>query len=82
MRHLTQTKLYVETKEALSLGGLSGVHDLKVDGHSYTFQVDTDNLDQVMKYVSESGIVKIESAKPTLEDLFMRHYEGETGGAK
>ena len=30
-----------------------------------------------MKYVSQFGIVKLESAPPTLEDLFMRHYEGE-----
>ncbi|MCY9141596.1 ABC transporter ATP-binding protein, partial [Peribacillus frigoritolerans] len=33
-------------------------------------------LDNVMKYISQFGIVKLESAPPTLEDLFMSHYEG------
>ena len=32
-----------------------------------------------MKYVSQFGIVKLESSPPTLEDLFMRHYEGDSG---
>jgi ABC-2 type transport system ATP-binding protein len=41
---------------------------------SCVFQVDTEELDRVMKYVSQYGIVKLESAPPTLEDLFMRHH--------
>jgi len=37
--------------------------------------VDTDELDSVIRYISGFGILKLESAPPTLEDLFMRHYQ-------
>jgi ABC-2 type transport system ATP-binding protein len=80
LRHLTRTTLYVETKEDLDdLGKRRGVHDLKVSGAGMTFQADRDELGSIMKAVSEKGLVKIESSPPTLEDLFMRHYEGEEG---
>ena len=77
LRHLTRTNLLVETKEALSsLHEIKGVHNIEKKGQAYSFQVDSVELDNVMKYVSQFGIVKLESAPPTLEDLFMRHYEG------
>ncbi|MEH7355437.1 ABC transporter ATP-binding protein [Neobacillus drentensis] len=77
LRHLTRTNLLVETKEALSsLHEVKGVHHIEKKGQTYSFQVDSVELDNVMKYVSQFGIVKLESAPPTLEDLFMRHYEG------
>lgn len=82
LRHLTRMRLVVETKKELSnLGSLSGVHDVERKDKSYIFQVDADKLDHVMQHVSSYGITKLESAPPTLEDLFMRHYEGtSTGG--
>ena len=42
-----------------------------------SFQVDTEEMDSLIRYISQFGIVKLESAPPTLEDLFMRHYQGE-----
>ncbi|WP_182200586.1 ABC transporter ATP-binding protein [Paraliobacillus salinarum] len=82
LRHLTRMRLVMETKKELSdLGSLSGVHDVERKDKSYIFQVDADKLDHVMQHVSSYGITKLESAPPTLEDLFMRHYEGtSTGG--
>ncbi|NBJ67955.1 MULTISPECIES: ABC transporter ATP-binding protein [Clostridia] len=78
MRHLTRTNLLVETKEPISkLDEQKGVHEIKRDGVEVSFQVDTENLDQIIRYVSTFGVVKLESAPPTLEDLFMRHYEGQ-----
>lgn len=77
LQHLTRTILHVETKEPMTnLHEVKGVHDLEKDDQNVTFHVDTEELDHVMKYVSQFGIVKLESAPPTLEDLFMRHYEG------
>ncbi|RFA35843.1 ABC transporter ATP-binding protein [Virgibacillus dokdonensis] len=78
MRHLTRTNLLVETKQPiLDLGKQIGVHEIEKEGVEVTFQVDTENLDQIIRYVSTFGITKLESAPPTLEDLFMRHYEGK-----
>ncbi|RPF53390.1 ABC transporter ATP-binding protein [Aquisalibacillus elongatus] len=82
LRHLTRTILYVETKQKIALDDLEGIHNAVVNGLSYEFQVDTERLDDVMKHISQSGVIKIESAPPTLEDLFMRHYEGEVGGVQ
>jgi len=77
LQHLTRTILHVETKEPMnSLSDVKGVHAIEVKDLTYTLHVDSEKLDDVMKFISQYGIVKLESAPPTLEDLFMRHYEG------
>lgn len=77
LRHLTRTNLLVETKQPMtSLSGLNGVHDIEEKEQGLSFQVDTEEMDNVMKYISQYGIVKLESAPPKLEDLFMHHYDG------
>lgn len=91
LRHLTRTSLRVETRQPMTaLAQVDGVHDLAVDGRSVSFHVDSDRMEQVIQYMSPFGVVKIESAPPTLEELFMRHYEkagqpaqaGPGGGAR
>lgn len=84
LRHLTRTSLLVETKQPIAnLKQLQGVHDIEEKEQALSFQVDTEELDNVMNHITSFGIVKLESAPPTLEDLFMRHYEGpgKAGGA-
>ncbi|AXF57510.1 ABC transporter ATP-binding protein [Salicibibacter kimchii] len=76
LRHLTRTNVFVETKEPIpSLDNHEGVYDIEAQGQALSFQVDAEELDSVIKHISQFGIVKLESAPPTLEDLFMRHYE-------
>ncbi len=78
LRHLTRMHISVETKRPiLELASMKGVHDVVLDENKGSFQVDTEALESVMGYVSKSGIVHLESAPPTLEDLFMRHYESD-----
>ncbi|MBM4761849.1 ABC transporter ATP-binding protein [Bacillus sp. B15-48] len=78
LRHLTRTQIHVETKSPiLALEELEGIHELDGMGQGASFQVDTDKMDQVISYISQFGVMKLESAPPTLEDLFMRHYEGK-----
>lgn len=77
LRHLTRNQVRVETKHPVpDLHELSGVHSVEESAREVAFQVDTEEMDRVMKHISQFGIVKLESAPPTLEDLFMRHYEG------
>lgn len=77
LRHLTRTILNVKTTEPLvALHEIEGVHDIEEKDGITTFHVDTEHLGHVMEYVSARGIITLESAPPTLEDLFMRHYEG------
>ncbi|MBU9720902.1 MULTISPECIES: ABC transporter ATP-binding protein [Bacillaceae] len=77
LRHLTRTQILVDTKQPITgLSELKGIHEVIESEQGLSFQVDTEEMDEVMKYISQFSIIKIESAPPTLEDLFMRHYEG------
>ena len=77
MRHLTRTRLTIATKEPIpSLTDKKGVYNFVENGTEFSFQVDTEVMDEILRYISSFGIVKLESAPPTLEDLFMRHYQG------
>lgn len=81
LRHLTRTQILVETKQPITmLKELKGMHEIDETDQGLSFQVDTGELDHVIKHISEFGIVKLESAPPTLEALFMRHYEGTKKG--
>lgn len=76
LRHLTRTNLTIQTKEKItSLKTLKGVHNVEEKDGTLTFQVDTEEMDAVIRYISQFGVIKLESAPPTLEDLFLRHYE-------
>lgn len=78
LRHLTRTRLVVELNAPLTgLEGIEGVHELTRSGEEWSFQVDSGRLDAVMSYLSPFGIRRLESAPPTLEDLFMQHYREE-----
>ncbi|MFC0015772.1 MULTISPECIES: ABC transporter ATP-binding protein [Allobacillus] len=77
LRHLTRHHVLLETTSNLDgLDDVEGVHDVSRDGNTYRFQVNAEQMDQVIKFASQYSIQKFESAPPTLEDLFMRHYEG------
>lgn len=79
MRHLTRTKLTVETRMALTgLSALKGVHDAVQTTGGWVFQVDSEEMEKVISHISPFGVLKLESAPPTLEDLFIRHYKGNS----
>ncbi|GAA1070760.1 MULTISPECIES: ABC transporter ATP-binding protein [Kitasatospora] len=73
LRHLTRTAIDAE------LAGpppeLTGVHDLVTDGRRVRCQVDADRLDEVLRALTAVGVRSLTSRPPTLEELFLRHYE-------
>ncbi|MCX5036433.1 ABC transporter ATP-binding protein [Streptomyces coelicoflavus] len=78
LRHLTRTSVTAELAGAPNgLTRLPGVHDLDVRGHRVRLQVDTDKLDAVLRSLSETGVRSLTSTPPTLEELFLRHYQAE-----
>ncbi|MFJ2721783.1 ATP-binding cassette domain-containing protein [Streptomyces sp. NPDC087437] len=78
LRHLTRTSVTAELAGPPNgLAGLPGVHDLDVQGHRVRLQVDTDKLNAVLRSLSESGVRSLTSTPPTLEELFLRHYQDE-----
>ncbi|MEV6544535.1 ABC transporter ATP-binding protein [Streptomyces sp. NPDC051665] len=82
LRHLTRTSVTAElTGAPHGLASIPGVHDLAVQhiensqGHRVHLQVEADQLNAVLRSLSESGVRSLTSKPPTLEELFLRHYQ-------
>lgn len=78
LRHLTRSNIIVRTKEPVKgLQEFPGIHNIVEMNGELNFQLDTEQMDPVFRHISQFGIEKLESMPPTLEDLFMRYYEGD-----
>lgn len=78
LRHLTRLQLMVRTENSLDeLQTMNGVYDLEETVDGLSFHVDREELSAVMSYVSQQKVLMIESKTPTLEELFIEHYQGE-----
>jgi len=78
LRHLTRTSIQAElVRPPDGLAELPGVHNLQLDGTRVHLQVDTPRLDEVMRHLSAAGLRSLVSQPPTLEELFLRHYQTE-----
>ena len=76
LRHLTRTSITAELANPPDgLVELAGVHDLVVDGTRVRFQVDSARLDEAVARLSAAGVRSLTSQPPTLEELFLRHYQ-------
>ena len=80
LRHLTRVAMNVETAKPIEgLAELGGVHEISEHQGGLSFHVDSGEVGRVVEFISGFGIKRFESAPPSLEDLFMRHYT-EDGG--
>lgn len=78
LRHLTRTHIRTRTRKPLTgLDRLAGVHNATAENGSYSFWVDAEALSPVMQYLADHEVLALESAPPTLEDLFLRYYRQE-----
>jgi ABC-2 type transport system ATP-binding protein len=59
------------------LAQLSGVHDLQVEDSRVRFDVDTGEINAVLRRLTEIGVRSLVSQPPSLEELFLRLYEPE-----
>ncbi|MEX1551614.1 ATP-binding cassette domain-containing protein [Enterococcus sp. C50] len=76
LRHLTRSTITIETQgDVATLASLSGVHDFVQKENQAHFSADTEQLNEILLAATKLGVKKFESVPPTLEDLFMRHYE-------
>ncbi|MDQ2583871.1 ABC transporter ATP-binding protein [Saccharothrix yanglingensis] len=79
LRHLTRTSVTAELVDVPDgLADLPGVHDVDVRGRRVRFEVDTDHLDGALRSLVASGVRTLTSQPPTLEELFLRHYEDDS----
>ena len=78
MRHLTRTNIQAELAGPPDgLTTLVGVHDLRTEGDKVVFDVDTDALDSALRTLIKVGVRTLVSQPPTLEELFLRQYQGD-----
>lgn len=86
LRHLTRSTVRVSTSQgAEAVRVLDGIHDVVQDGTRLTFTVDDVALSRVMAALAVAGITNLTVTPPTLEELFLHHYDGTTsvvGGAR
>jgi ABC-2 type transport system ATP-binding protein len=83
MRHLTRTSIQVDLAGPVTgLDTLPGVHDLQAHNGTVRFDVDTTALDAVLRQLTTVGIRSLTSQPPTLEELFLRHYDGTRADGK
>jgi ABC-2 type transport system ATP-binding protein len=76
LRHLSRTSIAADLANPPSgLAELAGIHDLVVEGTRARFDVDNDDLDAVLRHLTTFGVRSLTSQPPTLEELFLRHYE-------
>ncbi|MEU7001587.1 ABC transporter ATP-binding protein [Nonomuraea sp. NPDC046570] len=73
LRHLTRTTVTAELDGPVP--DLPGVHDVRIDGRHLVCTVDSAALNSVLSRLTAVGVLALTSSPPTLEDLFMRHYQ-------
>ena len=77
MRHLTRTNIQADLAGPPDgLATLAGVHDLRMNGSRVVFDVDTDALESALQTLIKVGVRSLVSQPPTLEELFLRQYQG------
>lgn len=76
LRHLTRSTVTLETEgNVAEMASVKGVHDFKQKGNQAVFSADNEYINDILSVAAKLGAKKFESVPPTLEDLFMRHYE-------
>ncbi|TWS22878.1 ABC transporter ATP-binding protein [Tsukamurella sputi] len=79
LRHLSRTRVEATLSRPVDLAGTAGVHDLQADGARISFSVESSDLGRVLTELAAAGPTSLTSRPPTLEELFLRHYD--TAGA-
>lgn len=77
LRHLHRLDVTAELDTLPQrLEELPGAHDLTVEGHTIRAQVDADKLNDLLEALTAHGVRSLTSTPPSLEELFLSHYEG------
>jgi ABC-2 type transport system ATP-binding protein len=83
LRHLHRTTIKAVTEKPVSgLRKLNGVHNVKAAGNHIEFEVESKYLDAALEALTKLNVRGLTSHPPSLEELFLRHYDEERGAQK
>ena len=77
LRHMGRTTVSATVHSPLNLGALCGIHTPEVNGDRVTFSVDSEHLGAALAALYEAGVSSLNAHPPTLEELFLAHYDAE-----
>ena len=76
MRHLSRTSIRAEMLgDPGDISRIEGVEDVSVEGSTLRAQVDSASIGEVIRVLGAAGVRSLISQPPTLEELFLRHYD-------
>lgn len=76
LRHLTRTTMTAVTERPPnSIDRLDGVFEVRHDGRGVSFEVDGAAIQSALEYLTAHRVQSVTASPPTLEQLFLRHYE-------
>ena len=79
LRHLMRTTVTVRTRtDGQALQRSPFVHDFAINDGHYSFSVDRNELDRAMDQLTDLGILDLTVTPASLEDMFLREYQGAT----
>jgi len=82
LRHLARTSVAAELDRPVDgLVEIPGVHNLDLQGHRVTLEVETPQLDAVLGVLHRAGVRSLTATPPTLEELFLREYGDTAAGS-
>jgi ABC-2 type transport system ATP-binding protein len=82
MRHLSRLSVSADLGRVPDgVDRLPGVHDVVVTGTHVEAQVDPEGLEGLTRLFADAGVHSLLSRPPTLEELFLKHYQREGSGA-
>lgn len=67
----------VSEEELSDLSNIEGVYEMKREKMSYHFEAEESSIDSILKYLSAHEVQSVFSQPPSLEHLFLSHYNEE-----
>lgn len=78
LRHFASTSIIAETAVPVAgIENIPGVHSVTFEGGKVRFSVDNPQLNAALTHLAQYGVTGLQSAPPTLEELFMRYYSNK-----
>lgn len=84
LRHLTRTTVSAELAAPPAphdFAQLTGLHNLRIEGQKLHCDVETASMNTLMARLVEKGILHLTCQPPSLEELFLQHYQREQASA-